>query len=236
MKERPILFQGAMVRAILAGTKTQTRRAVKPQPPEECGIHYMLGNESWLPAEKRGPLHHCWEAWGGPLYQNRPKKHLCGSHSVKCPYGAPGDRLWVRETWMDLQGTGIEARTPTTGKLTRYAYGADTLPGSYGDQCRKDLDLKWKPSIHMPRAVCRIVLEVTGVRVERLQAISEADALAEGIAYSERFSGYCIGEAQHYHSADPRESYFSLWEAINGPGSVQANPWVWVVEFRGIQP
>ena len=84
----------------------------------------------------------------------------------------------------------------------------------------------------MPRWASRILLEVTGVRVERLQAISDADALAEGIVYSERFNGYCIGEAEHFHSHDPRQSYFSLWEAINGPGSVEADPWVWCVSFR----
>lgn len=86
----------------------------------------------------------------------------------------------------------------------------------------------------MPRWASRITLEITGVRVERLQEISEADALAEGIEYSERFNGYCIGMAEHFNSHDPRQSYFSLWEAINGPGSVEVNPWVWVVEFKRV--
>ena len=94
----------------------------------------------------------------------------------------------------------------------------------------------WKrPAIHMPRAASRITLGITGVRVERLQDISEADALAEGIEYSELFKGYCIGMAEHFNSHDPRQSYFSLWEAINGPGSVEANPWVWVVEFKKLE-
>ena len=99
---------------------------------------------------------------------------------------------------------------------------------------RSNGGFRWRPSIHMPRWASRILLEIVSVRVERLQDISEDDARAEGIAYSERFEGYCTGEAEHFNSHDPRQSYFSLWEAINGAGSVAANPWVWVVEFKRI--
>lgn len=196
-KERPILFSGAMVRALLAGTKTQTRRAVKAK------------HLPWL--------------------ENSVLNFLDGKWNQRpLPYGQPGDRLWVRETWMDLQGTGIEV---VTGSTARYAYGADTPRGSYGDDQRKCYGLKWRPSIHMPRAVSRITLEITSVRAERLQDISEADALAEGIV-RQPDGGYGLADTTHYHFTDPRQSYFSLWEAINGEENVAANPWVWVVEFR----
>jgi hypothetical protein len=193
MTERPILFSAPMVRAILAGTKSQTRRAIKRKASDVTDAY---------------------------------------RHHALCPYGQPGDRLYVRETWMDLLGTGIEGRDPATGKPTRYAYAADTPAGSYGDQCRKDYGLKWKPSIHMPRVASRILLEVVGVRVERVQSINADDAMAEGIVRMAD-GGYASGkDGAHYHAASAWHSYASLWEAINGPGSWEANPWVWVVEFR----
>lgn len=192
MRERPILFSGPMVRALLDGSKTQTRRMVK---------HPALKDLSYIV--------HCGDGWWGDEE---------GDVQALCPHGQPGDRLWVRESWMDTSSTGIESRDPHTLKLTRYAYMADTPAGSYADQCRKDFGLKWKPSIHMPRAACRITLEITGVRVERLQDISDADARAEGMPATVANS--------------PRVWFASLWESINGPGSWDANPWVWVVEFK----
>lgn len=186
MKERPILFSGPMVRALLAGTKTQTRRVVKPQPAGEWAV---------------------------------PGK-------TACPYGQPDDRLWVRETWMDLQGTGVQLASKS-----RYAYGADTIAGSWDDECRIAYGLKWKPSIHMPRAACRITLEITGVRVERLQDISADDARAEGCPDKP-----VPGAEQASVDAFARQWYGDLWEQINGPGSWDANPWVWVVEFRVMKP
>lgn len=98
-----------------------------------------------------------------------------------CPFGQPGDRLWVRESFADLLRTGIEHRPDVDGPIQRYAYSADTLPGSAGDFARKDYGIKWRPSIHMPREAYRLVLEITAVRVERLQAISSLDVLAEGV-------------------------------------------------------
>ncbi len=235
MKERPILFSAPMVRAILNGTKTQTRRVCKSQPYGN-GFHFdgheLLCHNDYLPPSamlmdvRRGGVSYTTsnlEGWEG-----------------ECPYGQPGDRLWVRETWMDLRGTGVEHRpTPASG-LQRYAYAADTPRGSYGDEARKEYGLKWRPSIHMPRAVSRINLEVTGVRVERLQDISEADAVAEGIERAEDFFGCpcwkCYGEdADVVAPDDPVGSYQSLWESINGAGSWDANPWVWVVEFKRVE-
>lgn len=124
----------------------------------------------------------------------------------------PGEKLWVRETWMDLLGTGIERKTGDHG---RYAYAADTPPGSYGDDQRKAYGLSWRPSIHMPRAASRITLEVTGVRVERLGDVSESDARAEGVQSVAEFK--------------------ELWASINGPSSWDANPWVWVVEVKRVE-
>lgn len=196
VKERPILFSAPMVRAILDGTKTQTRRVVKQPERYEGGLHNCL---------------HC------------------------CPYGQPGERLWVRETWMSVKGTGVEARDPHTKERTDYAFAADHPPGSYSDECRKDFGLKWKPSIHMPRVASRILLEITEVRVERLRSISEADALAEGIVRLPD-GGFGLPKGEHYHAADPRISYLSLWESINGPGSVEADAWVWAVSFRRLKP
>lgn len=144
---------------------------------------------------------------------------------ASCPYGQPGDRLWVRETFTDLLGTGIEHRPIPSGPLQRYVYAADIKPGSNSDEARKEFGIKWKPSIFMPRAASRITLELTAVRAERLQDISDADALAEGVDRTNTsISGYA------------KERYRRLWESINGPDSWAQNPWVWVIEFKRVQP
>ena len=201
MKERPILFNAPMVRALLSGQKTQTRRAVKPQfavdaVPAEMGAtnergHQISGHsgEWWCDAE------------------GNPEK------SVRCPYGQPGDRLWVRETWAQP-----DKRADNRGL---WVYAAD-----WPDAERPTH--RWRPSIHMPRAASRILLEVIAVRVERLQDISEADAVAEGVD----FAGH-TDEIMHDYSPDERFSM--LWESINGAGSWNENPWVWVVEFRRVE-
>lgn len=204
MKERPILFSGPMVRALLAGTKTQTRRVngldvinAEPDRYEFIGI-------------TSGP--------GVPHFAFHDKK-TSAQVLVKCPYGQPGDRLWVRETW---RHRAIGEGASDAGQRTDYVYRAtENVDG---------LAERWKPSIHMPRAASRITLEIVSVRVERLQDISEVDALAEGAPPShpsiDRIS-------REFGYADfPRSWYAQLWEQINGPGSWDANPWVWVVEFR----
>lgn len=203
MAERPILFSGPMVRALLAGTKTQTRRAVKPQPAGE---------------------------WAAP-------------GRTSCPYGQLGDRLWVRETWADLtatHGQRWEKRNPVTGLYERgqhpfFWYAADGDQPDLGGGERNPE--RWRPSIHMPRHACRLVLEVTGVRVERLQAISEDDALAEGI--DTEGHDYLTGErwkAAGSALSPERYAFASLWRRINGQASWDANPWVWVVEFKVVAP
>lgn len=225
MKERPILFSGEMVRAILDGRKTQTRRVVKPQPPAECSIHYMLGKESWLPPEKQSPIRHTWEAWHGPLFQNRPEKYLCGVHDVTSPYGGVGDRLWVREN-------GWEPCAPSIGQIAagadtwpRYEYDADGVTEANAEDF-KAWGWKRRPSIHMPRWASRITLEITGVRVERLQTISEDDAVAEG---------------RPRHTKPPEsistvEMFATSWNRLNEKRGYgwDANPWVWVLEFRRV--
>lgn len=210
MKERPILFSAPMVRAILSGAKTQTRRAIRDQSMVAVvgsDVHLWTGFMGWQPfdAIKADPGVAC--------------------KAARCPYGWSGDRLWGREN-----GWERPERTP---KMMRE--GADTWAPYYFDADgiseTETADLKaWgfkrRPSIHMPRAHSRILLEVTGVRVERLHAISTADCIAEGAP------GRHGAIAGYSYNATPIEHYRHIWEAIGGRGSWQANPWVWVVEFR----
>lgn len=208
MKQTGLMFKGELVRAILEGRKTQTRRVVKAD---------------WIQSER------------APLQTNPGRFHFWCSGEHDCPFGKPGDRIYVRETWMDLQGTGVEYRSD--GQLQRYAYAADTPPGSYDDECRKEYGLKWRPSIHMPKSAARIWLEITGVRVERLQDISETDAIAEGIERVDDFFGCACWKAYGEPDGadvvcpdDPIGSFRSLWESTGGDW--QANPWVWVIDFK----
>ncbi|WP_354684800.1 hypothetical protein [Cupriavidus necator] len=217
-KERPILFRGAMVRGILDGRKTQTRRIVKHQPElagfqtyepyshrrwNESHARAYEGNDGWwfgIPGMSTGPL--------------------------QCPYGKPGDRLWVRETW--AQPVPLDPG-PT---IYRADYPACVPPGY--ERIPTVDEITWKPSIHMPRALCRLVLEIVSVRVERLNDCSEADAIAEGIEPRPGADGEWAHYADSGLSTDARGSYRSLWEQINGPASWDANPWVWIVDFRRV--
>ncbi|RJX80281.1 hypothetical protein [Pseudomonas sp. LS-2] len=236
-KERPILFSAPMVRAIREGRKTVTRRVVKVQP-------FDL---SWSRHDHRfeytaGRLENGDEIDGFYAYTTRSG----GEWSAKCPYGQPGDRLWVRETFADLRGTGIEHRPDPEGPLQRYAYAADCRPGSYADEARKDYGIKWKPSIHMPRAACRIQLEITAVRVERLQA-GEGETASESRYVAEGIHRIHHGDGDYYFHpfkdepgpgnwGDPFDAWRELWVSINGAESWNANPWVWVVEFKRVTP
>lgn len=184
-KERPLLFQGEMVRATLDGRKTQTRRT--------RGLDKVNADRSSvfvrMQVLKCGNLAAIFENGNGEL------------GSVKSPYGKAGDMLWVRETW-----------APATEPY-EFVYRADEGQFAY----------RWYPSIHMPRWASRITLEVESVRVERLQDISDEDAIAEGIVLAENYRG-------------PVAHYAALWESINGLGSWNTNPWVWVVTFKRIKP
>lgn len=199
MKERPILFSAPMVRALLSGTKTQTRRIVKP-PRNIVSLYRPFPNE---PENVHGV-----DADG-----------LIGWYAVPaaCPYGQPGDRLWVRETFC-LSESAPYADGKSDAKPL---YRADFKP-------EDDQPWYWKPSIFMPRWASRITLEVVSVRVERLQDISEADAVAEGCTDPDKRT---IAPRTICH-ASARTEYMALWEKINGGGSWAANPWVWVVEFK----
>ena len=206
MKERPILFSGAMVRAILDGTKTQTRRVISNVATigrvTEFGRSDTTGYD-WTMRDSR------------LRWNDLRHKQLID----RCPYGQPGDSLWVRETW---------ARDSEDDALF---YRADVGSGNEADDWQRNIDdgangYRWRPSIHMPRDVSRITLEVTGVRVERLQEIGEVDARAEGAPWAA-----CSSPQVGSHKA----GFAQLWEGINGAESWSANPWVWVIEFEVVK-
>ena len=214
MKERPILFSGPMVRAILDGRKTMTRRVVKPQPHEgvdavECQDQIIVGMN--VPDQSGFAMMR-----GGVIE----------SEAIRCPYGEPGDRLWVREThkgWLTYQGQQV-VQYAASGTKQYHVDRPEGHPegGMLNGECCAD---KWRPSIHMPRWASRINLEITGVRVERLQDITDADALAEGACHPDpRAKDGCY-----------RSAFEGLWESINGAASWDANPFVWVVEFRSVE-
>lgn len=197
MKERPILFSAPMVRAILAGTKTQTRRVVK---------HTHAPN---LPSEIQEQR----ELLGKPY----------------CPYGDAGDRLWVRETHFINDYRGVKVPESERGDCEiMYRATDEKIIANWED----DEGLVWKPSIHMPRWASRILLEIVSVRCERLQDISEDEAKAEGVSpviehSRDVYEGFAP-QTQH------KEAFKLLWESINGPGSWNANPFVWAVEFKRV--
>jgi len=197
---RPILFSAPMVRALLAGTKTQTRRPLR--------------SGTW------------WTPEHGVIRMAPAGLACTGFALVPCPYGKPGDRLWVRETFAKIDGQ-TQPWIETDYRAT-YKHGA-RLGDALG------IKKRWTPAIHMPRAASRITLEVTSVRVDRLQDISEADACAEGVDLQPRLVGYSKASGCRWGPQDPRAAFCDLWEQINGRGSWEANPWVWVVEFRRIQ-
>jgi len=183
MKEKPILFSGPMVEAILDGRKTQTRRVIKPQPDED-GISLTLLTKEWMDTDGK---------------------------EYKCPYGEGRRNLWVREAFVETLA-GIDYR----------ANGNDHYEAG-----RK---IPWRPSIHMPRWASRINLEITDIRVERVQDISKEDCIAEGME-----------GLQEVH-AGWHQSYAQLWDSINGKPRIDgqdiswiANPWVWVITFKKIK-
>ncbi|MBA3997053.1 MAG: hypothetical protein C0466_07770 [Candidatus Accumulibacter sp.] len=215
MKERGILFNAPMVRATREGRKTQTRRVVKPQP----------------------------DFLGSMVDAKTPFKSLeSGLHvQIICPFGQPGDRLWVRETWKpsishscamdacDCEDMWVEYPSGGDGRFFSGTQISDdwTFPRTF----KKGNCI---PSIHMPRWANRILLEVVSVRVERLNDISEADAGAEGCPWSDG--------APDEHGiptqlvVDAKDEFAHLWRNINGAGSWDTNPWVWVIDFELVKP
>ncbi len=209
---KPILFNTRMVRAILSGRKTQTRRVIKEAPGAcmFCGCTDM-------------DCRKCIKRTGEPCSWVNKEETICSAcadfPTDRAKYQS-GDILWVRETF-----------APSNHPIHRYAYKASIF--------NTGLKMKWKPSIYMPKAACRIFLEVTNLRVERLQNITEKDAVAEGV---KKHSDY--GSTGYIHYGEPDKAYTdidavwsfeTLWESIYGKGSWSNNPWVWVYEFERCQ-
>lgn len=215
MKFIPILFSTPMVQAILEGRKKQTRRVVNPQPVDCSETHKHYAEAEW----KNDPF----TPSKIGLQNGRLYCSLCGVGGIKSPYGQPGDILWVRETFRPIeQDFG----------LPRFEYKAtETI----------NLTDKWKPCIHMPKSACRIFLKVKSVRVERLQDISEEDAISEGVFYYGEESGdyknylYNDKYGDDWGVITAKESFQTLWESINGMQSWESNPFVWVIEFERIE-
>lgn len=231
MKERPILFGGAMVRALLAGTKTQTRRIVKPVPPPVDVVRYRAGDGySWI-RPVSGQRHWC---VAGPVWCVR--EQMGREPHLVCPYGRPGDWLWVRETWCPVNDDG----TRWVDYRATPRYSAEHPAG--WENAPDDADaLKWRSPRFMPRWASRITLEITDVRMQRLQEISEEDARAEGcpgMDLDPRDEGGTIYAWQGRSSApDPRAHFAALWNTINGARAPwAANPWVWSVSFKRVTP
>ena len=220
MKWRPMLFQGPMVRGILDGSKTNTRRIIKPQP--------QVHKSGWLEGEWLS------RPFGGlalPTVSDLP---------MHCPHGAAGDGIWVREAWTpDPPDTGW-GYTAWAGCSIGQISGVPEQYRSpmhclYAASWPKPDEMIWKPSIHMPRWASRINLGIERVVVERLHDISEEDAIAEGVKRHQgplrwvRYLDAITGEAKHNTA---RDAYFALWAHINGQASLDANPYVWSIHFR----
>lgn len=261
MKERPILFSAPMVRAILADEKSATRRMVKPQPPTEAeaedagcqrfALHprvartvkaYYCAQYDALPKESGA-----FDVTGSVGYV----RDRCGQTEWTCPYGVPGDRLWVRETWaykggdeylyqreqgaVSCRATWQEDRPVQFPDLAPFS---DYVPGG-----------KWRPSIFMPRWASRLTLEVVSVGCERLKAITDASAVAEGARFRDvgdyhdgaKRPGWSMKRPHPVDAGEPddclgsaRFAFGSLWNEIHGDGAWDANPYVWVVEFKRV--
>lgn len=241
MKERPILFNCEMVKAILEGRKTQTRRVMRRQP--DAVERFKQGKET-TDTEAKYAILRC--------YKNPKGFKKCNSGwfadaTYKTPFSEfnVGDRLWVRETfcyaWNEDDHICDKDGNPVWDAKDAHIYYAAS---------ETNVDGKWKPSIHMPRWASRILLEITNIRVERLNDISEVDAIAEGVepiiiqdnipvdggwtrADLHLWKGYKNKERAFRETA--KDSFTSLWQEINGTDSWTVNPWVWVVEFKIIQ-
>lgn len=203
MTERPIIFTPEHVRKVLNGIKTQTRRIVKPQPIKQ---HHI----AWVHDGGFGS--------GFQVLTN----HAGTVERITCPYGKPGDKLWVQETWQQA----FRASKSSTGVIY-LADGPDfnSLAEQQHQLTRKERG--WKPSIHMPKKFCRLWLEIVSIRVERVQEISEADAKAEGCLIPGILWPDITNRAYRYAAV-----FHLLWDSIHGAGAWERNDWVWVIEFK----
>lgn len=229
MTEHPILFSGPMVRAILDGRKTMTRRIVRIPKHPVTGIHYSEsgncedGRPGWFASNVDSGYFEPAECWD--------------ESRISCPFGVKGDRLWVRETWGDADGyyQDYENEVPF---VTCYRADLSALSHTVPPEPVPSWDIKswnwakqkWKPSIHMPRWASRLLLEVTSVRVERLQDISEEDAAKEGVKpFVSAEDGDCWTDGTY------RTAFNYLWDKINRERAAwDSNPWVWVVSFQRV--
>jgi len=218
MRERPILFNGAMVRAILAGEKTQTRRLCKDM-------------NAWVDQSCREVRH----------VNGVPHHFLIGAQApieqLRCPFGQPGDRLWVRETTVNVEKHGYRGPVHLESE-EGYATLQGGLAPAPDDMTEVEPhEITLRPSIHMLRSMCRLFLEITDVRVERLQAISEADAVAEGatadVLPEIRLRHGHPRAAKPMVYEDSREIFADLWDSTGGDWN--ANPWVWAITFKRIE-
>ena len=228
VREHPLSLNSAMVQAVLDGRKTQTRLIVKM-------------TDFGKPAP--GPCNHTQRVFesDGKFYQQDCFIPPCAlpilgpRHEISCPYGIPGDRLWVRETWCELRvGHFNELGLPRDLLVTRYddprrngaAYRANC--SAEGEEIRASYGYRWKHSIHMPRWASRLTLEIVNVRVERLHDLSEADALDEGCDINLLPDG--AGEGGEFTC--PTEWFMNLWNTKYGSKAWDDNPWVWVIDFK----
>ncbi len=224
MKEHPILFSGPMVRAILDGRKTQTRRVIKKQPNGSITQCYHCPDGRW---------NWCFSSGVG------------ASDPWPCPYGVPGDRLWVREAWKALR-VEVPRKRPVVSVQYKASLDVRQAVWFEDDLLPRDRQLtgRWKPSIHMPRWASRILLEVKRVWVERVQDISEEDARVEGISCHDEQVGkhfnlqtvYAAFPDKRGGFASAREAFECLWDSINTKRGFgwDSNPWVWCVEFERV--
>jgi hypothetical protein len=263
MTERPILFSAPMVRAILQGRKTQTRRVA---PIRELNVLQHPGDMITWSVRFTKAVKGTLAIHSGGKFSDLQARSIIASQFN--PYGKPGDLLWVRETW----GAVWPADEPVPLRQCEIEYRADLppdctdRPGEWpADECNDPEAPKWRPSIHMPRWASRITLRITDIRVERLQDISEADAQAEGATmrpacngFQHRYPGWSmdwskVGRLSHYATGakrgvkapltegdvslhSPKWAFASLWNEINGPSAWDENPWVWAMTFERVKP
>ncbi|HCA6984233.1 TPA: hypothetical protein MX171_000928 [Klebsiella pneumoniae] len=236
MKERGMIFNGEMVRAILDGRKTQTRRPIKWKQTRFTEIGEREDGSKW--------------PW------SEDAEHACDFWHP-CPFGAVGDRIWVRETWatlgnedgccIDWEGNLCKGDERSAARI--YRASCEQRPGDYGLWSIPDdaywkphtkehkFEGAWRPSIHMPRWASRILLEITDVRAERLNAISEEDATAEGVppagSLLPDYPGTFLTPKGDFATA--KVAFQRLWESIYGEESWKANGWVWVISFKRVE-